>query len=283
VNVRLRHAPVELRAEEGDPEGVLRGYASVYDVQYRIGWGLKEEIAPNCFARSIADHEGIVPIFYQHDWDNPIGYAMVSEDAKGLKVEAHLFIAENERARSVWLAAKAKALREWSIGFYPGTIETRFDEESGVDIERIIDGDLAEASVVVRGANPMTEMLDVRSRAARSKLKPVADALRSKLAAKLATRDSDADEDPGAVAQALDAVIDLIFDEVAEGEMDPESLVALLTALDVLVDRLLELLGVDDPGEEDDATETSPWAYMNESVDSLHVRAWFRESHETDV
>lgn len=144
------------------PEGVLRGYASVYDVQYRIGYNLKEEIAPAAFRDSLAAADGIIPIFYMHDWDNPIGYAKATEDAHGVHVEATLFIADNERARSVWLAAKAGALREWSIGFYPSTVEMRTDEESGQEVERVTEGDLAEASVVVRGANPVTSMLEVR-------------------------------------------------------------------------------------------------------------------------
>lgn len=158
---RLRHAPIELRAVADGPEGVLRGYASVYDTQYRIGHGLKEEIAPNAFAASLASREGVVPVFYQHNWDAPVGVATATEDQHGVHVEARLFIEENELARSVWMAAKAGALREWSVGFYPSEIETRSAE--GTEVERVTVADLAEASIVVRGANPLTEMLEVRT------------------------------------------------------------------------------------------------------------------------
>lgn len=165
ADLKLRRFGVELRAAAGDdaPEGVLEGYATVYDVGYGIGWGITEQIAPGCFDRSIADQNGIIPIFYMHDWDNPIGHATVTSDAKGVRVVATLYIDVNERAMSVWLAAKAGALREWSIGFYPQTIEINVGED-GDDTETITAGDLAEASIVVRGANPETEMIDVRAK-----------------------------------------------------------------------------------------------------------------------
>lgn len=165
ADLKLRRFGVELRAAAGDdaPEGVLEGYATVYDVGYGIGWGITEQIAPGCFDRSIADQNGIIPIFYMHDWDNPIGHATVTSDAKGVRVVATLYIDVNERAMSVWLAAKAGALREWSIGFYPQTIEINVGED-GDDTETITAGDLAEASIVVRGANPETEMIDVRNK-----------------------------------------------------------------------------------------------------------------------
>lgn len=163
----LRRFGVELRAasEDGGPEGVLEGYATVYDVGYGIGWGITEQIAQGCFDRSIADQNGIIPIFYMHDWDNPIGHATVTSDAKGVRVVATLYIDVNERAMSVWRAAAAGALRQWSIGFYPQTIELSYGDNGSDDMETITEGDLAEASIVVRGANPETEMIDVRSKA----------------------------------------------------------------------------------------------------------------------
>lgn len=162
---RLRYLPVQLRAskDESVPSGVLIGYASVYDVAYRVGYGIEETIAPGAFADSIVERDGVFPLFYQHDWNEPIGYALASEDKVGLKVEAHLFMDDNERARSVWRAADAGALREWSIGFIPTEILQRTDEDSGTDVEEIVRGSLIEASVVVRGANPETVMVDVRS------------------------------------------------------------------------------------------------------------------------
>lgn len=262
--VKLRHLPVELRAEKDAPAGVLRGYITTFDSPYNIGGNLFEEIARAAFDASLAQRDNVIPIFYQHDWDNPIGYATVRSDAHGAMVEVQLFIDANERARSVWLAAAAGALREWSVGFYPKVIETR--EDDGKIIERIIEGDLAEASVVVRGANADTSMLEVRAR----------ESLRAKIET-AQKRDADADEDPGAVAQAIDAIVDLMADEAGEDGIDAESLTALLTALDVLVDRLLELLGVGDPGEETDADDSPSWIYN--SIADEHARELLRELH----
>jgi HK97 family phage prohead protease len=162
---RLRHAPIELRAAVRDdaPAGILEGYASVYDVEYRIGYGLREAIAPGAFSESLAQRDGVVPVFYQHEWNNPIGYAAAREDDHGLHVTAHLFVDVNERAASVYAATAAGALREWSIGFVPTTIETRNDAGEDSTVEYILGADLLEASVVVKGANPETEMVGVRS------------------------------------------------------------------------------------------------------------------------
>lgn len=275
MNTRLRHAPIELRAstEEGS-EGRLRGYASVYDVSYRIGWGLREEIAPGAFADSLAARDGVIPIFYQHDWNDPIGVARATEDSKGVHVEAQLFVDDNERARSVWLAAKAGALREWSIGFYPSTIEVRSaDDDSGTEIERIIDGDLAEASVVVRGANPATEMLEVRARALAAE------------AAFYRAAGGDPDDDPAAIAQAIDAANDALAEALAAGEY--ETAAALSTAIDMAVDRLLVLFGVSDPdeGDEDDASGDMAESagpppvpgYLLDALHSEHARSILRE------
>lgn len=266
-DVRLRRAPIVLRAEEGAPEGILVGYASVYDVQYRIGYGLSEEIAPGAFDASIRDGGGVIPIFYQHDWTNPIGVARASSDAHGLKVEAQLFVADNERARSVYLATAAGALREWSVGFYPSGIELR--AEDGEEVERVTAADLAEASVVVRGANPETEMVSVRSAEARAE----AEAVFYRAAM------PDPDDDPAAIAQAIDAANDALADALAEG--DVESAQALSVAVDMAVDRLLDLLGVADPGESEDdepgdngVTSGAPLVpgYLAEKIDRPHVR-----------
>jgi HK97 family phage prohead protease len=168
----LRHLPIEFRlasAEDGEEtEGVLIGYASIYDESYRIGYASKESITPGAFDASIAAQGGVIPIYYEHSWSSqkssvpqaPIGVGYVSSDKKGLKVRAELFINDNTTARSVFLAAKAGALREWSVGHVATAI--RFDDEDK-DLEHIDQSMLLEASVVLRGANPKTEMVEVRS------------------------------------------------------------------------------------------------------------------------
>lgn len=166
----LRHFKIELRAKDVEPsddgetpQGILEGYASVYDAEYRVGYFTNEIIAPGAFGESLKRQGGVIPIFYEHDWNDPIGFANAEEDEKGLRVEALLFIEDSSRARTVYRAVAAGALREWSIGFLPETIELSTNDETEMDVETVTRGDLVEASVVVRGANPETEMIDVRS------------------------------------------------------------------------------------------------------------------------
>lgn len=177
---RLRYAPIELRAAATPdaPQGILEGYASVYDVEYRIGYGLNEAIAPGAFSDSLAKRDNVLPVFYQHDWNNPIGYARASEDEKGLHVQAHLFTDVNPTAASVYAATAAGALREWSIGFVPTTIETRSEDQTAdaPTVEYVLAADLLEASVVVKGANPATEMVGVRAEVAEETVPEMEDA-----------------------------------------------------------------------------------------------------------
>jgi HK97 family phage prohead protease len=158
-----RHIPIELRAEADGPEGTLTGYASIYEQPYSVGGGLSEVIKREAFAESVRERGGVIPLFWNHGWAKPanavpIGVARVREDSKGLRVEAEVFM-DSAEGLAVWRAAKAGALREWSIGFKADAVTQRGMTE---EIDR---GSLVEASVVVKGANPLTEMIGVRSEA----------------------------------------------------------------------------------------------------------------------
>lgn len=136
--------------------GKLSGVASAYGVDYSIGAGLKERIAAGAFADSIAERPN-VPLFLGHDWLNPIGVAALSDSPAGLLFDADVF-SENERARSVYEAAKANALDNVSIGFYPETITTNANEP---DVEIVERGTVVEVSIVVKGANPSAHVQKV--------------------------------------------------------------------------------------------------------------------------
>ncbi len=62
--------------------------------------------------------------------------------------------------------------------------------------------------------------------------------------------DVDTDDDVGLLAQAIDAAIDEALEAAADGEMNQAF--ALIVAADAVVDRLMELLGVEDPDEADE-------------------------------
>lgn len=192
----IRRRTVEFRAAEDASEGVVRGYVTTWDDPYKIGWGWNEEIARGAFTESLADQSAL-PIMYQHDWDaGPIGVTRaVVEDDHGLYVEVELFL-DDDRARAIWRAMAAGALREWSIGFYPEEI-TELVETS---TDRVMKGRLAEASVVVRGANPSTSTIEVRDAAT---AQAEADAAAERAAAERAAAERAAAELPDFVLERI--------------------------------------------------------------------------------
>ena len=83
---------------------------------------------------------------------------VVREEDGKLHTRAELFIHTDQRAMSVYQAAKKLALREWSVGFLTpneGDIQLRGDNED------IVRGDLLEVSIVMKGAG-VSEMVSVR-------------------------------------------------------------------------------------------------------------------------
>ncbi|GAA2141568.1 hypothetical protein GCM10009760_25870 [Kitasatospora kazusensis] len=165
---QIRRRSVEFRAADDAPEGVVRGYVTTFGNSYDIGYGWQERIERGAFAEQI--RSGALPIMWQHDWDaGPIGVTRaLTEDEHGVLAEAELFM-DDPRGRAVWRAMQAGALREWSIGFYPEIIRSDAAEPNTDIIER---GRLAEASVVVRGANPETTTLEVRAADSNQGVKP---------------------------------------------------------------------------------------------------------------
>jgi HK97 family phage prohead protease len=155
----------EVRLDEGangePPRGILGGVAATYGNAYMGEYGL-EQLERGAFDEDLAKRNGIIPVFYQHGWAKaanaaPIGYAKVSSKAKTLNVQATLFIDSDPTARSVFLAAQAGALREWSIGYLP-TKTTNLQTKQGEPVVQTNQGQLLEVSVVVKGANPETTM-----------------------------------------------------------------------------------------------------------------------------
>jgi HK97 family phage prohead protease len=138
--------PMRMRAVNSDE---LTAYASVFGTTYPIGPGINERIVPGAFTESLRAQDGQLPDFYQHAWDEgPVGVASATEDDHGVLVQAKLF--DTERARAVKQAAQVGALTRWSVGYY--AIDTHLEDKGRTEV--ITRADLAEVSIVVRGANP---------------------------------------------------------------------------------------------------------------------------------
>jgi HK97 family phage prohead protease len=249
---------MKVRATPEKGEGTGEAVVSTYDLEFEVGWGWTEKVLPGAFADSIVAHPTI-PIFFNHDWDDgPIGSGQPTEADDQLTVAFQLYLGLGDRVDRVYKGMQDGALEEWSIGFWAE--EILWDKDSP-QCDQIALGDLAEASVCVRGANPATGTLELNGRAGwidgdeQERQKEVA-RLRSRYnvpeIGKKKTRkapakraDDDTDEpDPAALAQAFDALIDeatvLVDAEDLAGAKD------ILVAADSTSDDLLEALGVPD-------------------------------------
>ncbi len=139
--------------ESGAPS--IEALVSAYDVRYRMGFASYHTIKPGTFGASIAAQDGILPMFWQHNWDwaerPPIGYGQTAEANEGVFFTPTFF--DTDDAKSVKEGLLAGALREWSIGYKILAMERDEDDDSHVFITK---GELLEASAVLRGANPGT-------------------------------------------------------------------------------------------------------------------------------
>lgn len=165
--MKIHSIPTKLRAvtDEGEPEGILRGYAATYGESYKTGPRSTETIQRGAFDADLAGKGGVIPVYASHGWakasnEAPIGVAHVRSDGDRVEItEANLYIDTDPKAMSVWRSVKDGGLREWSVGFRPTDVSfgrTRSDEF----IEK---GELLEVSVVLKGmATGLTGMTEVR-------------------------------------------------------------------------------------------------------------------------
>lgn len=152
-------------AAEADGAGAFRALVSQYDLKYRIGFFLHHTIEMGAFAADL-EANAVKPTFWMHGWSYfdgtysaPIGTATheENEDEGGLVADGQLYVVHGEVAR-VHQSMLDGAINEWSIGYRPLTVRVDADDP---DHEYVIEAELIESSVVVRGANPGTGTLDV--------------------------------------------------------------------------------------------------------------------------
>jgi HK97 family phage prohead protease len=122
-------------------------------------WGIdmeQERVQPGAFASSIRrmEVEGrTLPVLREHDWKGAVlGFAKpqdMAETMDGLVIVAQFDMA-SEPGRAAFTAIKNKSLSEWSIGM----VNVKSEMVNGIRV--LLDMDLVEASVVLRGMNPGT-------------------------------------------------------------------------------------------------------------------------------
>jgi len=146
-------------------EGVIEGYASVFDVIDDQG----DVILPGAFTRTInawAAKGRPIPVLWQHDAFAPIGATTsITEDDRGLRVRASLAMGV-QRAREAHELAKAKVLGGLSIGFSvpklasDGQPAIVFDDERDARLFREVR--LWEYSLVTFPANEAATITSVK-------------------------------------------------------------------------------------------------------------------------
>lgn len=138
----------------GDDNGILEGYASVFNV---IDWyGTKTQ--RGTFKKTISEKMPI-PMLWNHNPDNVIGQIFEArEDSKGLFVRAKLNL-DIQQAKDVYSNYKKGIIRGFSIGGW--VIKTENDDDGSEIIKELA---LDEISAVTFPANEEALVEMVRSR-----------------------------------------------------------------------------------------------------------------------
>jgi HK97 family phage prohead protease len=129
--------------DDDDDRGIFAGMASVFDFEDHQG----EVVVAGAFDETLKIHEGIFPILWQHDYNRPIGKALLQETATGLEVERgelDLDIADGQRTYS---GLKKGYLTAMSIGF--NTVEDEWID----GVRHLKKIDLWEISIVTFPVN----------------------------------------------------------------------------------------------------------------------------------
>lgn len=140
---------------------MIEGIGGTFGVPYSIGGGRTETLRSGCFTESLRRSD-TAPVYWSHDWRDrgaaPIGHAQLREEADGVHATIQLYVDTDPKARSIFNAVEAGALRELSLGFLTpnssDVVRRHMNEE-------VVRADLLELSIVMRGAGT-TEIASTR-------------------------------------------------------------------------------------------------------------------------
>ena len=139
----------ELKATEGDDEGIFNGYGSIFGNK-DLGNDIVEKGA---FLKSLNDRGAKgVKLLWQHKTDQPIGvFEEIREDNKGLKVKGKLALG-TQGGKEAYELMKMGALDGMSIGYRADPAKQKYDEKNKRRFLKELD--LMEISLVTFPMNP---------------------------------------------------------------------------------------------------------------------------------
>jgi HK97 family phage prohead protease len=140
----------------GDGAGMFRALVSTFGTKD----SQNEVIEKGAFTDSLAN--GDVPILWDHQWDDiwsHIGSAKAAETDGGLVVDANLDL-DNPTAAQAFKLLKSGRVKEFSIGGFEDPADVTTDDDGTRHVSKF---DLREVSLTLAGANPETQLLEVKT------------------------------------------------------------------------------------------------------------------------
>lgn len=232
---------VDIRASD-DGTRLFSGYAAVFNQWADIGGMFREQVAPGAFAKTIRQAD--IPFVFNHNPDTvmartKLGTVRLSEDDKGLKVEADLDPADQDAAR---LITKLESRNVQKMSFAFRTIKDDWNEDGKIPERTLREAALFDVSPVTSPAYSGTSaQLRMEARAVLEangyEVPEFEDELNLARALEFITKVSpeDGEYDPGHVRAAIDTLERFLLDtepSTPNPEPDPS------LSLDIAMRRL---------------------------------------------
>lgn len=161
--MKYKNAPTSTKNFDSET-GIFEAYISVFDVKDSYG----DIVRKGAFAKTLADWDakrGVIPVLWSHRTDDPdmnIGHVLeAKETTRGLWVKAQLDM-ESPKANTVYRLMKGGRVREFSFA-YEVTEGSKQVTPEGDDYYEIRQVNLFEVGPTPVGANPATELIDLKS------------------------------------------------------------------------------------------------------------------------
>jgi HK97 family phage prohead protease len=174
---------LEVKAEEGAPDGTITGYGSIFDAVDSYG----EATVKGCFKKSLAawrKSKRPIKMLWNHSSLEPIGgWYDFEEDDVGLKLSGKLNL-DVRRAQETWALIKAREIDGLSIGYFEVKADPYDWDGMAEGPRKLYELDLREVSPVTFPALKEAQLDPVKAKRLRGELLTVREfqtALREKM------------------------------------------------------------------------------------------------------